>query len=176
MKLQWQGDNLHAVQRLLVAYGTVRYLDFGRRSLQIVAKEFAKAGGVDSIEDVALVVELGDTLHYRPGTDGMSDSIGIERPPYDGGEGEITWNGANAFDISMFVRKHDMTVRMSGDDLILKESQAAKRAQEPNAAARLATGVLSGSDNFIRMRRGDKLLRRNGCIFMSRSGRDHQAA
>jgi hypothetical protein len=154
MKIRWEGDNFRAIEKLLEPYGTVRYHEHGHCSLRIVAKEFAQqAGGVEMLQDAEMVVELGDTLHYRRGADGMSDSIGIERPPDSGDDSEIVWTGNNPFDIAMFVRKHDRTVRMNADDLILKRD---------------------GADDFIRMRRGDKLVLKGGSLFMSRVGVDHR--
>ena len=176
MKIQWQGDNLQAVERVLSRYGSVRYHDASRKSLSIVAKSFqSKGGDVEVLEDVQVVVELGDTVHYKPGSDGLTDSIGVERPPDPGDDGEIVWTGDNPFDIAMFVRKHELTISMNGDEIILKESDVAKRAQQPNEQTRRATGVLSGTDAFIRMRRGDKLILKGGCLFMSRVGQEHRA-
>lgn len=176
MKIRWEGDNLKSIEQMLERYGTVRYHDASRRSLRLVAKEFSAQGGaVEQLQDVELVVELGDIVHYRRGTDGMTDSIGIERPPDPGDDGEITWTGENPFDVVMFIRKHDLSISRAGDDLILKEGGAARRAQERNAEIRRVASILSSKDEYIRMRRGDKLILQRGCLFLSRVGVEHRA-
>lgn len=174
-RVRWEGDNLPAISRLVANYGTVRYDDLARSSLLIVAKEFAKEGSVEVLREVGIPVNLGDIIHVKLGTDGISDGIGIERPPNVGDDGEITWTGENPFDVAMFVRKHELSVSMNGRELILKESAAAKQAQGPHEAARRAAGVLAGSDNYVRMRVGDKLLLNGGKLFLSRAGKDHRA-
>lgn len=176
MKIQWQGDNLQRIEQLLAPYGSVRVHDHGTKALRIVAKEFARQGeGVEMLSDVDIFVNLGDTICYRRGLDGMSDQIGIERPPDPGDDGEITWTGQNPFEVSMFIRKHDLSVSMNDRDLILKEGKAAREAQQANTEIRRSVGVLTGTDSFIRMHVGDKLILKGGCLFMSRAGKDHRA-
>jgi hypothetical protein len=151
--VRWEGDNLPAIERLVAPYGSVRYENHGAKSLMIVAKEFAREGEIEALQESAIVVNLGDTIRYEPGTDGLTDRIGVERLPNAGPPEEVRWTGGNWFEIARFVQQNDVRVNVEGFDLALHTP---------------------GRDT-VRMRRGDKLLKRGGKLFMSRAGKDHRA-
>lgn len=121
---------------------------------------FVEDGGRKTLSIVGVMglnvtLNLGDTLEINLGLDGVFDSIGVHRIPVgDDGDPEVMWTGENAFAVKAFVQQHDTRVEVRGPDLLLHTE----------------------GDSVVRLRRGDKLIRRGGrYLFMSRAGKEHRA-
>jgi hypothetical protein len=153
VKIQWVGDNLPAIQKALASYGTVEISDASRCVLSIHAQE-THGGGF--VAGSAIQVFLGETIEVRRygGKEVHTDSVGIHRLPNAGNPEQVTWTGENAKSVAAFVLAHDVRIESFGAALKLKTRDV---------------------DGFVLLRRGDRLLKNGGCLFMSRAGQDHRA-
>ena len=138
MKVQWQGDNLAEVERLLDPF-QARGVGEGGTDLVIT--------GIDGL---FLEVGLGDSLKIR------GDSLGVERLPFAEADPFVVWQGDNAGEISTFIKPWaEIQMSVLGNQLILD-------------------WIEDGQKRCI-LERGDRLVGKGRCLFVSRAGEDHRA-
>jgi hypothetical protein len=99
--VQWKGDNLLEVERLLYSHEAVA----------------TKHGDVLVItgEGLGIMLNLGDQLVL----DG--DQLGVIRPPSKVPDPEITWDGNNVFEMSRFLADFEVWCELKGNTLYIHD-------------------------------------------------------
>ena len=101
MKVQWRGDNLGDIDRLLAHHHATAHVQTGQKLL------------IRGADGLSLEIDIGDSIILE------GDRLGIDRVTIAVKTESITWTGDNVQDIAEFVRNHEVSPRVIGSGLQL---------------------------------------------------------